>query len=316
MRSYQAEIIAKDKDEFKILFVTEIPEPISLTAVPFRESFVFFTQCRPTWSEQMDIIFMIVKMVCFYLFPLLFMSVAYIQIIRVLWKSGNAPHQAMDLTGCRSGSQVNTFAMNMNASTEGQLRSRRKAAKMLVAVVVMFAFCFLPVHLLSVLRLTVKLTNSEVNRTLSLISHWLCYANSAVNPIIYNFMSGKFRKEFRRAFDSCCQREHDESNYYKYVYGGTLCNKLERDSQSKTDFEIHRLNTFKESNGRKLTRKGTKTRKFRKEFRLSFAKCGQNQSDVNSTRTFSTYIYRYTTTSHSRQSTRSRTEIIQLGNVR
>ncbi|KAJ8941759.1 hypothetical protein NQ318_023116 [Aromia moschata] len=56
------------------------------------------------------------------------------------------------LTGNRSG-QVNTFAMNMNASTEGQLRSRRKAAKMLVAVVVMFAFCFLPVHLLSVLRL-------------------------------------------------------------------------------------------------------------------------------------------------------------------
>ncbi|XP_018568347.1 orexin receptor type 1-like, partial [Anoplophora glabripennis] len=94
---------------------------------------------------------MIIKMVFFYLFPLLFMSVAYIQIIRVLWKSGNAPHQAMDLTGSRSG-QVNTFAMNMNASTEGQLRSRRKAAKMLVAVVVMFAFCFLPVHLLSVLR--------------------------------------------------------------------------------------------------------------------------------------------------------------------
>ncbi|KAJ8976072.1 hypothetical protein NQ317_002547, partial [Molorchus minor] len=54
------------------------------------------------------------------------------------------------LTGTRAG-QVNTFAMNMNASTEGQLRSRRKAAKMLVAVVIMFAICFLPVHLLSVL---------------------------------------------------------------------------------------------------------------------------------------------------------------------
>ncbi|CAH0551961.1 unnamed protein product [Brassicogethes aeneus] len=81
--------------------------------------------------------------------------------------------------------------MNMNASTEGQLRSRRKAAKMLVCVVVMFAICFLPVHLLSVLRLTVKLTNSELNQAFSLISHWLCYANSAVNPIIYNFMSGK-----------------------------------------------------------------------------------------------------------------------------
>ena len=42
-------------------------------------------------------------------------------------------------------------------STQGsavdfQLRSRRKAAKMLVAVVVMFAFCYLPVHIYTILR--------------------------------------------------------------------------------------------------------------------------------------------------------------------
>lgn len=39
-----------------------------------------------------------------------------------------------------------------NSSTMGQLRARRKAAKMLVSVVIMFAVCFLPVHLLSILR--------------------------------------------------------------------------------------------------------------------------------------------------------------------
>lgn len=39
-----------------------------------------------------------------------------------------------------------------NSSTMGQLRARRKAAKMLVAVVIMFAGCFFPVHVLNILR--------------------------------------------------------------------------------------------------------------------------------------------------------------------
>ncbi|KAL7877326.1 hypothetical protein SRHO_G00039690 [Serrasalmus rhombeus] len=35
-------------------------------------------------------------------------------------------------------------------------------------------------------------------------SHWLIYANSAANPIIYNFLSGKFREEFKAAFTCHC----------------------------------------------------------------------------------------------------------------
>ncbi|KAJ8955922.1 hypothetical protein NQ317_013979 [Molorchus minor] len=108
-------------------------------------------------------------------------------------------------------------------------------------------------------KLTIKLTNSEVNRAFSLISHWLCYANSAVNPIIYNFMSGKFRKEFRRAFDSCCQRDYEDRNHYKY--GRTFGHKdkeMASRSQSRTEVEIHRLNTYKDFNSR-LVRKGTRT---------------------------------------------------------
>ncbi|KYB26242.1 orexin receptor type 2 isoform X1 [Tribolium castaneum] len=240
-----------------VALACDIPEMIYVTTIPTVDEVdtVLLTQCAPTWSTETDTIFFILKMVLFYLIPLLFMSIAYLQIIRVLWKSGNVPHQIMDASG-GGGRQTNTFAMNMNASTEGQLRSRRKAAKMLVAVVVMFAFCYFPVHLLSILRKTVGLKNTDGNRAFSLISHWLCYANSAVNPIIYNFMSGKFRKEFHRAFEHCCQRSGGHGFQFSAVY-----RKTEKDSgiasrtHSRTDLEIQRVNDFEPRHNRK----GTKT---------------------------------------------------------
>ena len=58
----------------------------------------------------------------------------------------------MLLIAALQASRRNTINTNANTTTEGQLRSRRKAAKMLVAVVVMFAVCYFPVHLLSILR--------------------------------------------------------------------------------------------------------------------------------------------------------------------
>lgn len=78
-----------------IIIVTDIPEMIYVTTIPqvVEIDTVLLTQCEPTWSMKTDTIFVILKMVLFYLIPLLFMSIAYLQIIRVLWKSGKVPHK-------------------------------------------------------------------------------------------------------------------------------------------------------------------------------------------------------------------------------
>ena len=132
--------------------------------------------------------------------------------------------------------------VNSNASIEMQLLSRRKAAKMLVVVVIVFAVCYFPVHVIAILRYcttTINIIYSITNTCYSspnykthskrlilpsflpcfnvclytctcrsvvtperlpqndytvaaaMISHWLCYFNSAINPVIYNFMSGE-----------------------------------------------------------------------------------------------------------------------------
>uniref|UniRef100_A0A182VJG5 G-protein coupled receptors family 1 profile domain-containing protein n=2 Tax=Anopheles merus TaxID=30066 RepID=A0A182VJG5_ANOME len=65
-------------------------------------------------------------------------------------------------------------------------------------------------------RYTVDIGQSDIVAVLSLFSHWLCYANSAVNPVIYNFMSGKFRREFKNALEKCrCLRS-------SHAYGGRV----------------------------------------------------------------------------------------------
>ena len=51
-----------------------------------------------------------------------------------------------------AGSRKGTREQDGKSSTENQLQSRRKAAKMLIAVVVMFGLCYFPVHLLNILR--------------------------------------------------------------------------------------------------------------------------------------------------------------------
>ncbi|GIY10486.1 orexin receptor type 1 [Caerostris extrusa] len=131
----------------------------------------------------------------------LLMAVAYYQIAKVLWNknipgSSEMNHHPSRTTvskqNGKNGATVRLIAAN--PSCEGQIQSRRKAAKMLIAVVVIFGLCYLPVHLINALRYTVGLPQNSATTVVSLISHWLCYANSSINPIIYNFMNGKFRK--------------------------------------------------------------------------------------------------------------------------
>ena len=126
-----------------------------------------------------------------------------------------------------------------NRNLDNQLKTRRKVAKMLIAVVTMFAINFFPVHFIPIfqvsdcwirhkkyvtLRVLYQYPLDESKRTLrfilfqyivektfdndesqvrekinnflmhaGIITHFLCYFNSAVNPIIYYFMSAQFK---------------------------------------------------------------------------------------------------------------------------
>ncbi|CAL8299874.1 unnamed protein product [Merluccius merluccius] len=177
-----------------------------------------FTVCDEHWGEE---IYPKVYHTCFfivtYFAPLCFMVLAYIQICHKLWcqqipGSSSVMQRKWHSFQCSNqapgpGESVRVRTSTVCAEVK-QVRARRKTARMLIVVLFVFALCYLPISVLNIMKRvfgTFKNTNDrETVYAWFTFSHWLIYANSAANPIVYNFLSGKFREEFKAAFSCHC----------------------------------------------------------------------------------------------------------------
>ncbi|XP_010887271.1 orexin receptor type 2 [Esox lucius] len=181
-----------------------------------------FTVCDEHWGAD---VYPKVYHICFffatYFAPLFLMVLAYTQICHKLW--------CQQIPGTSTALQRKQCAVyhpgprdavmvgrNVVSAEIKQIRARRKTARMLIVVLFVFALCYLPISVLNIMKRvfgTFKNTYSrETVYAWFTFSHWLVYANSAANPIIYNFLSGKFRAEFKAAFASCCfGRSHKQT---------------------------------------------------------------------------------------------------------
>ncbi|KAK3794603.1 hypothetical protein RRG08_003751 [Elysia crispata] len=163
---------------------------------------VLLTTCAPR-DPQFAIHYEIFLVVTFFAIPILVMGYNYTAIAVCLWSSSNTTRHLSE------GDQQ---------AIVSQLMARRRTAKMLVVVVIVFFFCFMPNYVWNILRHTVLLQLGAINHlvpAITLITQLLVYTNSCTNPIIYNFMSGKFRKEFRSACaccSHCCRQEKPQQS--------------------------------------------------------------------------------------------------------
>ncbi|XP_042908623.1 orexin receptor type 2 [Parasteatoda tepidariorum] len=231
-----------------VSIIVALPEAIVLDTRkhPIPLETIYLTDCAYTWSESNTRIYQLFLLLFLYIIPFLLMAVAYYQIAKVLWNknipgSSETNHHASRTTISKQNGKNGTTVrlITVNPSCEGQIQSRRKAAKMLIAVVVIFGLCYFPVHLINALRYTVGLPQNPVTTVASLLSHWLCYANSSINPIIYNFMNGKFRKEFKNFLCCYCCR-----NSYRRRQMDHMTGTKYRFSTSVTQMENINLTTL------------------------------------------------------------------------
>ncbi|XP_041354378.1 pyrokinin-1 receptor-like [Gigantopelta aegis] len=143
------------------------------------------------WLARMKHVFQ-VSFYVFFVLPMTTISVMYILIGLSLKKSqfGGIPGQA-----CQSSAKT---------------RAKKAVINMLVAVVVAFFVCWAPFHaqrlMTSYLTQEDYITTPfliELQNYLFYISGVLYFFNSTVNPILYNLMSRKFRRAFKRTLCRC-----------------------------------------------------------------------------------------------------------------
>ncbi|KAI1883580.1 hypothetical protein AGOR_G00233040 [Albula goreensis] len=85
-----------------------------------------------------------------------------------------------------------------------QLRAKRKVVKMMIIVVLTFAFCWLPYHIYFIVTGLNKLLNKwKYIQQIYLSVMWLAMSSTMYNPIIYCCLNSRFRAGFKRAFRWC-----------------------------------------------------------------------------------------------------------------
>ncbi|KAM4696129.1 bombesin receptor subtype-3 [Rhinophrynus dorsalis] len=124
----------------------------------------------------------------FYIVPLSIISAYYILIARTLYKS--------------------TFNMPAEEHTHArkQIESRKRVAKTVLVLVGLFAFCWLPNHILYLYRSFTyhsAVNSSMLHLSATIFARILAFSNSCVNPFALYWLSRSFREHFKKQVYCC-----------------------------------------------------------------------------------------------------------------
>ncbi|XP_069855550.1 somatostatin receptor type 3 [Dipodomys merriami] len=88
--------------------------------------------------------------------------------------------------------------------------SERRVTRMVVAVVALFVLCWMPFYVLNIVNVVCPLPEEPAFFGLYFLVVALPYANSCANPILYGFLSYRFKQGFRRVLLRPSRRVHSQ----------------------------------------------------------------------------------------------------------
>lgn len=167
--------------------------------------------CDEIWSPLFDETeapktYTIVLFVLLYMAPLLIMAILYSCLIFKLWF--RCPTEFTASTYRRQSEEALSMT-RVSPDEKGKLaKSKKIVLKMLVTVVVVFALCWLPMHVRSFLYFFKKDGfPCGLPPLLDFIGYFLGHVNSALNPCIYVSFSESYRHTFKTVLVKICGQQ-------------------------------------------------------------------------------------------------------------
>uniref|UniRef100_A0A4W6F0B3 Thyrotropin-releasing hormone receptor n=1 Tax=Lates calcarifer TaxID=8187 RepID=A0A4W6F0B3_LATCA len=162
-------------------------------------------QCGYKVKRELYLPIYLIDFAIFYVIPLLLAIVLYSLIARILYLRKLFP---------RCG-HVDKHAGN-SAGAGTLAAGLAQVTKMLAVVVILFALLWMPYRTLVLINSFVS--TPYLNAWFLLFCRTCIYANSAINPVIYNAMSQKFRSAFRGLYR--CQRPEGNQRTLSTIQSG------------------------------------------------------------------------------------------------
>ncbi|CAM1329834.1 Ethr (predicted) [Pycnogonum litorale] len=185
-----------------ILFIWIVTSAVTSPIIPIVEFYLdsyidgsTVTVCVTKASNVQRRLFFYAMMVLFFFLPLLILITIYTIITRSLMAERPAHYSSTKTLTSQDGNR--TIRHDRNS-----VLARKQVITMLVAVVVCFFLCLAPLRAFQIWVIVVELEDLkkvgfQVYYNILYFCRIMYYINSAVNPVLYNVMSSKFRKAFR-----------------------------------------------------------------------------------------------------------------------
>ncbi|XP_007887760.1 thyrotropin-releasing hormone receptor-like [Callorhinchus milii] len=168
-------------------------------------------ECGYKVSRNLYLPIYFIDFTIFYVIPLVVATVLYGLIGRVLFLSPIPTRMEMGVKSWKERTEAERKSSESPGGTvscrisKGAISSRKQVTKMLAVVVILFALLWMPYRTIVVVNSFIE---KQYDNAWFLLFCRLCvYANSAINPVIYNLMSQKFRSAFKKL----CHCSHDDS---------------------------------------------------------------------------------------------------------